>query len=285
MRGRRYASTRGLARERKTILRRKRLSLTLAAALVFAALLAAAAAGATRIVGAGSVNSMLSGIPQQGIELGKPSAPVTLVEFVEPQCPACGMWARSELPGVISRYVRSGKVRLEYRGLSFISSDSTGLLTLVQAAGEQNKLWNVAELEYANQGAEGSGYATQAYLTAIAKAVPGLDVNKAFALTGSSKVASRIEQAKAFAQQYRINSTPSLAIGKTGDEQNLTVMANTSGQGLYNAIDDALAGNPVAAKSGGFPAWAIVLLIMAGVAALSGAINLAVRLSKRPPAA
>jgi protein-disulfide isomerase len=266
-------------------LRRKRLSLTLAAALVFAALLAAAAPGATRIVGAGSVNSMLSGIPQQGIELGKPSAPVTLVEFVEPQCPACGMWARNELPGVISRYVRSGKVRLEYRGLSFISSDSTGLLTLVQAAGEQNKLWNVAELEYANQGAEGSGYATQAYLTAIAKAVPGLDVNKAFALTGSSKVASRIEQAKAFAQQYRINSTPSLAIGKTGDEQNLTVMASTSGQGLYKAIDDALAGNPVAAKSGGFPAWAIVLLIMAGVAALSGAINLAVRLSKRPPPA
>ena len=267
-------------------MRHKKLLLALGAVLVFSALLAAEAApGATRIVGAASVNSMLSGIPQQGIELGKPSAPVTLVEFVEPQCPGCGIWARNELPGVIKRYVRSGKVRIEYRGLSFISSDSPGLLTLAQAAGNQNKLWNVAELEYANQGAEGSGYANHAYLLAIAKAVPGLDVNKAFALAGSSKVAARIEQAKAFAQQYGINSTPSLAIGKTGDEQNLTVMANTSGQGLFSAIDDALAGNPVPAKSTGLPAWGVVLLIMVGVAVLSGAINLAIRLSKRPPPA
>src|SRR5665811_2279074 len=93
----------------------------------------------------------------------------------------------------------------------------------------------IRDREYANQGAEGSGYANHAYLLAIAKAVPGLDVNKAFALAGSSKVAARIEQAKTFAQQYGINSTPSLAIGKTGDEQNLTVMANTSGQGLFSA--------------------------------------------------
>ncbi|MGA9762732.1 MAG: thioredoxin domain-containing protein [Gaiellaceae bacterium] len=267
-------------------MRYKKLSLALGAALVFSALLAAAAVpAAASIVGAGSVNSMLRGIPQQGIELGKPSAPVTLVEFVEPQCPGCGQWARSELPGVISRYVRTGKVRIEYRGLAFISADSTGLLTLAQAAGEQSKLWNVVELEYANQGPENSGYATHAYLMAIAKAVPGLDVNEAFARAGSSKVASLIEQASSFAQQYGINSTPSLAIGKTGDEQNLTVMASTTGQGLTNAIDAALAGNPVQAKSGGLPAWAIVLLIMAGVVVLSGAINLAVRLSRRPPAA
>jgi protein-disulfide isomerase len=263
-----------------------RRSLALGVALLAAALLVAvgAAPGATEITGADSVNAMLQGVPQQGIELGKPDAPVTLVAFVEPQCPGCGIWSRDELPGVISRYVRPGKIRIEYRGLSFVGSDSDGLLALTQAAGEQNKLWNVAELEFANQGSENSGYADRAYLEAIAKAVPGLDVKKAFALMGSSKVAARIAQARALFDQYGINQSPSFLIGKTGDEQNMTVMADTDGKGLYRSIDNALAGKPVKARSKSLPAWAIALIVMAGAAALWGAIGVAVSRSKRPSA-
>ena len=267
------------------------LSLALCVPLVFAALLvtAGAASGATKIVGAASVNKMLRGVPQQGIELGKPNAPLTLVEIVEPQCPGCASWAHDELPGVISRYIRSGKVRIEYRGVSFLGSDSDSLLALAQAAGEQKKLWNFVELAYANQGAEGSGYADQAYLTAVAKAVRGLNVKKAFAGMSSSVVSARIAQAQALFDQYGINSTPSLLIGKTGDEKNMTVMANIYGQGLYSSIDDALAGKPVSAKSPGLPAWAIVLIIMAGTALLGGVIAVLARLTERrstpPPAA
>jgi protein-disulfide isomerase len=267
-------------------LKHKGLSFALTALLAFSALLVAAQAtpGATKIVGAASANTMLQGIPQQGIELGNPDARVTLVEFVEPQCPYCAKWTRDELPGVISRYVRSGKIRIEYRGLSFLGSDSKGLLTLAQAAGEQNKLWNVVELETLNQGGEGSGYADQAYLEAIAKAVPGLDAKKAFARAGSSGVAARIDEAQAFSEQYQINVTPSFAIGKTGDEQNMTVMAHTSGQGLYNSIDDALAEKSVPARSAGLPTWAIVLFTMAGAALLGGVISLVSRRSNRPAA-
>lgn len=260
----------------------RRLSLALCAPLIFAALLvtAGAASGAT-IVGAASVNKMLRGVPQQGIELGKPNAPVTLVELVEPQCPGCASWARDELPGVISRYVRSGKVRIEYRGVSFLGSDSDSLLALAQAAGEQNKLWSFVELAYANQGVEGSGYADQAYLTAIAKAVRGLNVKQAFADMSSSAVSTRIAQAQALFDQYGVNETPSLLIGKTGDEKKMTVMANIYGQGLYRSIDDALTGKPVSAKSPGLPAWAIVLIIMAGTALLGGVIAVLARLTEQ----
>jgi hypothetical protein len=80
-----------------------------------------------------------------------------------------------------------------------------------------------------------------------------------------------------------------LLIGKTGDEKNMTVMANMYGQGLYSSIDDALAGKAVSAKSPSLPAWAIVLIIMAGTAALGGVIAALARLSERrstpPPAA
>lgn len=261
----------------------RRLSLALCAPLVFAALFVAAGAapGATKIVGAAAANKMLRGVPQQGIELGKPNAPITLVEIVEPQCPGCAEWARDELPGVISRYVRSGKVRIEYRGVSFLGSVSDSLLELAQAAGEQNKLWSFVELAYANQGAEGSGYADQAYLAAVAKAVRGLNVKKAFADMSSSAVSARIAQAQALFDQYGINETPSLLIGKTGDEEKMTVMANLYGQGLYDSIDDALAGEPVSAKSPGLPAWAIVLIAMAGTAALGGVIAVLARLTEK----
>ncbi|MHB8060494.1 MAG: DsbA family protein [Gaiellaceae bacterium] len=269
---------------------RGRVTLATCALLVLAAFLLAAGAapGASGIVGAASVNKMLRGVPQQGIELGKPNAPVTLVEIVEPQCPGCAIWARDELPGVISRYVRGGKVRIEYRGISFLGSDSDNLLALAQAAGEQSKLWSFVELAYANQGAEGSGYADRAYLTAIAGAVPGLDVNKAFAGMSSGKVAARIARAQALSDQYGIKGTPSLLIGKTGDEKNMTVMADMYGQSLYASIDAALAGKPVSARSAGLPAWAMVLIIMAGTAALGGVIAALARLSERrsapPPA-
>jgi len=259
------------------------------AAALFVGTLAVAGTASAAIAEAAQVNAMLRGIPQQGIELGKPDAPVTLVEFVEPQCPFCASWARDELPGLISRYVRRGKIRIEYRGLSFISSDSQGLLTLALAAGEQNRLWNVVELEYRNQGAEGSGYADQAYLSAVADAVPGLDVKKAFARAGSGAVSRQIAQAEALSRQRGISETPSFMIGKSGDEQSMTVIANTRGQGLYSTIDDALAGEPVPAKSKGLPGWAVVLLVIAGTAALSGLVSLAVRLTERrarprPPA-
>ncbi len=265
-------------------MRHRRLSFAFGAALLIATFFVAteAASGATEIAGAGSVNRMLRGVPQQGIELGKPDAPVTLVEIAEPQCPFCAKWARDELPGLVSRYVRRGKIRIEYRGLSFIGSDSDGLLALAEAAGIQNKLWNVVELEYANQGGEGSGYADPAYLTAVARAVPGLDVKKVFADARSSKVRAPINEANALSEQYQINSTPSLLIGQTGNEQNMTVMADIGGRGLYKSIDDALKGKPVKARSGDLAPWAIVLIVVLGTAALSGAIGIAVRLSRRP---
>ena len=132
------------------------------------------------------INDRLSGIPQSGVTLGRKDAPITIIEFGDLQCPACAIASQQVLPSVIDDYVRPGKAKLELRDIHFLGPDSERLARFGAAASEQGKLWNVAELVWANQGEENSGYATDAYLRAIGNGVPGLDVKAALATRTSA---------------------------------------------------------------------------------------------------
>ena len=99
------------------------------------------------------------------------------------------------MPGLVQKYVRTGKVRMEFHALAFIGPDSVRAARVAEAAGRQNKLWNVADLAYHNQGKENSGWATDAKLRSIAAAVPGLDVNQVFAARNSAAVTAQLKAA------------------------------------------------------------------------------------------
>jgi protein-disulfide isomerase len=188
-----------------------------------------------------SVDHMLSGVPQSGIMLGSPNAKLTLTEFAEPQCPYCGVWARTVFPTLVRHYVRTGQLRIRYEGLGFISQDSVGLLKLAQAAGLQNKLWNVAELEYENQGEERSGYATLAYLRAIANGVPGLDATKALQLSWTNTVMPPINEADALANStLKDVTTPAFLIGPTGAPATTTISGPFDLTSFTSAIETEL---------------------------------------------
>ena len=51
-------------------------------------------------------------------------SPVTLVEYADLRCPFCAQFALEVLPTIVRRYVRTGRVKIEYRGISFIGDDS-----------------------------------------------------------------------------------------------------------------------------------------------------------------
>ena len=67
-------------------------------------------------------------------------------------------------------FVRTGKVRLVYRGIGIIGPDSQPGLRAIFAAGQQNKLWNLAAALYDVQGAENSGWITDAVIRSAANA-------------------------------------------------------------------------------------------------------------------
>jgi protein-disulfide isomerase len=179
-----------------------------------------------------SINEMLSGIPQKGIALGNPKAKLTLVEFADLQCSACAYFSENALPELIQNYVRTGKVRIELRGQTFVDSfqkgaqDSKRLLRMALAAGQQNKLWNFVEIVYANQGAEDTGYATDSYLKAVASAVPGLKVAKALSARQAKQLTSAIRASGSRFEASHFNSTPSFLLGPTGKKPAKKVTGN-----------------------------------------------------------
>jgi uncharacterized membrane protein len=119
-----------------------------------------AASSSASLAGVRASSDLLAGIPQDGISLGSAKAPVRVLEFADLQCPFCRQATLDVLPNVIRDYVRPGKVRMEFHALAFIGPDSVRAARVAEAAGQQDKLWNVTELAYHNQGKENSGWAT-----------------------------------------------------------------------------------------------------------------------------
>jgi protein-disulfide isomerase len=179
--------------------------------------------GATNLNMTTDVNEMLRGIPQHGALLGSPKAKLTLVEFADPQCTACAEFSGTELPTLIQDYVRTGEMRIEYVGQTFIdhaTQDSVRLLRMALASGRQNKFWNFIEIVYSNQGAEDSGYATDSYLKSVAAAVPGLNVDKTFAAASTpGAFAAQIKTAADRFKAMGFGQTPMFLLGRTGHEQ------------------------------------------------------------------
>ena len=59
----------------------------------------------------------LAGIPQHGITLGNPNAPVTITEWGDLVCSTCDAFALDSEIQIIGTLVKTGKAKLVYRGL------------------------------------------------------------------------------------------------------------------------------------------------------------------------
>jgi protein-disulfide isomerase len=160
-------------------------------------------------------DSLLRGIPQDGIALGDPKAPVTLVEYADLQCPYCATWARDAFPTIVDEYVRTGKVRLVFRGLAFVGPDSEMALRAALAAGEQDALWNVVHGLYVSQGAENAGWVTDGLLRSIGSGAD-IDADRMLADSYSPAVERELAAAQAASERVGVPGTPFFQAGPTG---------------------------------------------------------------------
>lgn len=122
------------------------------------------------------------------------------------------------LPPILEQFVRPNVVRLEFH--SFKSDTLNRRPFYVQqvaalAAGAQNLLWDYAATFMNEQGKEFTNYATEEFVTGIAKQIPGLNPAE-WEQSRTISMAKIIEADIINARKVGFHDSPSFRIGLTG---------------------------------------------------------------------
>jgi protein-disulfide isomerase len=189
------------------------------------------------------VTSLLAGIPQNGNTLGDPKAPVTLQYFGDLECPICKQFTEGALKPLIEKYVRTGKMKIEYRNLETATREQETFRTQQAAAlsaGKQQKAWDYIELFYHQQGEEDTGYVTENYLQTLAKQVPGLNLTTWTADRGNPEFTNTITSDAQAANNAGFTGTPSFLVGKSGGSMQKLEYASLSDPSSFESAIDKL---------------------------------------------
>jgi protein-disulfide isomerase len=143
--------------------------------------------------------------------LGRPDAPVTIVEFSDFECPFCQRYNSTTLPEIMKNYISTGKVRYVFLDfpLEQIHFKARKAAEAAQCAGEQGKFWEMHSLLFAQKGnldlRQYSEFAKQLGLEAFA-----FDL-----CLNSGKQSQKINRSIAAGTGIGLNATPSFIVTKT----------------------------------------------------------------------
>jgi protein-disulfide isomerase len=153
---------------------------------------------------------------QQGVPLlGNISAPVTIIEFGDFQCPFCDRFAKETEPQINQTYIQTGKVNMLFVHFTIYGPDSVTAAMAAQCIDDQGKFWNLYNILYKNQGAVNSGWANKDNLKKFASQIPGLDTQKFNSCLDSGKYVSLVQNDLAFAASLGLQGTPAFIIEKS----------------------------------------------------------------------
>ena len=173
-----------------------------------------------------------------GNTLGSADAPVTLDVYEDFQCPICGQFATSELPRLVTDFVRPGTLRITTHDLEFLDRGTTESLDTASAtycAAQQDRYWPLHDWLYANQAGENLGGFAADRLRSIETAA-GLDLTKLDSCLASGTAATSVRALTQQTLAAGINATPTLVLnggqkfsGLPSYEQLATVIRSLAG--------------------------------------------------------
>lgn len=174
--------------------------------------------------------------------LGPSDAPVTLVEFLDPECESCGAFSPT-VKRILKDY--DGRVRLVVRYMPF-HPNSVLAASWTEAAGEQGKYWEMQELLFRRQPEWGEihGHGPQVAAAAARRepapvlferyaAELGLDVERLRAAVAQNRYAAKVERDRRDGQTLGVNKTPTFFV-------NGRQLARFSQQDLRALIEEEL---------------------------------------------
>lgn len=143
-------------------------------------------------------------VAREGTRLGRPDAPVQIIEFSDFQCPFCSR-AHDTVEEVMSAY--AGKIRLVFRHFPLdFHAQAPKAAEASLCAHEQNKFWEYHDVLFKNQQKlqieDLKGHATQL----------GLDAAKFNECLDSGRMAATVKTDTEAAKKVGVNGTPAFFI-------------------------------------------------------------------------
>lgn len=152
--------------------------------------------------------------PDDPLALGKPDAPVVIVEYADFQCPFCGRHARETEPKLVQEYVDKGLVRIEWRDLPYLGAESNDAAAAGRAAAAQGKFWEFHKAVYTKERRVNSGSLDEGALRDIAKSI-GLDLARFDTDRASAATQTAVLRDQQEATSMGITGTPAFLVGDT----------------------------------------------------------------------
>jgi protein-disulfide isomerase len=179
-----------------------------------------------RIAGIDDAQQIFGGVRADGDRLGSPDAPVSIQWFDDLQCSSCRDQFLSTVPALVDDYVRPGDLRLDYRHYSFSPATEELGFFGAEAAADQGYTWPYVYLFFRNQDEAKRFGVDKDFLTAIAGAIPELDVPQwrdyLDSESGSGgRIRSRLAGYENLGTDLRIRAQPAAIVSGPGGTRTL----------------------------------------------------------------
>ena len=144
-----------------------------------------------------------------GPSMGKADAPLVLVEFTDFQCPFCKNFHEQTFPGLVRKYVETGKLRIVSRFLPLsFHNHAEAAAQAALCADQQSKFWPMRDGLFARSGDLSQSNIQSAAIDAK------LDMACFSECLQSNVFAGRVHEDSKEADAARITGTPSFVLGK-----------------------------------------------------------------------
>jgi protein-disulfide isomerase len=145
-----------------------------------------------------------------GYSLGRPDAPLTLVEFTDLQCPYCNRFSTTVFGQIKTAYVDTGKVRFVTRDFPLdFHPYALPAARAARCAGEQGKFWEMRAALV-----RGYNRLSAAFVTATGESL-ALDMPAFNACTASTRFDAAIMQDMNEGRAINVEGAPTFVIGRT----------------------------------------------------------------------
>ncbi len=159
----------------------------------------------------------VAGLPQDGITLGRLDAPATLTIYASLDDFGSGFF-RKDLPPLVSRWVRPGRLRIQLRTTSGPATDAppdpgaARAARIAQASGLQDHLWQF----YGALSVRYRGYIDDTLLADALAGVGGVDRKRVEKDSRSARISNAIAKADRLAGEAKVSELPAYVLEMPG---------------------------------------------------------------------